>query len=102
MSSTEPLVPVVPNRRVIIQYCRLCQWMLRAAWLAQELLSTFADELEEVSLQPGTGGVFAIWYGEQLLWERQRDGGFPEAKEIKQRLRDHLCPERSLGHSDRP
>ncbi|HEY7884377.1 MAG TPA: SelT/SelW/SelH family protein [Cellvibrionaceae bacterium] len=94
--------PPVAKTRVVIHYCTLCQWLLRAAWLAQELLGTFAEELDEVSLHPGTGGVFAIWYGDILLWERGRDGGFPDAKVLKQRLRDHLCPDKGLGHNDRP
>ncbi len=32
---------------IVITYCTQCQWLLRAAWLAQELLSTFADDLEK-------------------------------------------------------
>ena len=87
--------------RIEIRYCTLCRWMLRAAWLAQELLSTFADELGMVSLQPGTGGVFRIVCDGVQLWERKADGGFPEAKELKQRLRDLIDPERNLGHIDR-
>lgn len=93
--------PPVARTKVVIHYCTLCRWMLRAAWLAQELLSSFPDELDEVALHPGSGGVFAVWLGDTLIWERQRDGGFPEAKELKQRLRDQICPERDLGHSDR-
>lgn len=93
--------PPVAANRVVIHYCNLCRWMLRAAWLGQEVLSTFADEVDEVSLHPGDGGVFAVWLNDHLVWERQRDGGFPEAKQLKQRLRDLLAPERDLGHSDR-
>ena len=44
--------------RIVIVYCTQCQWLLRAAWMAQELLSTFSTDLGEVALQPGTGGVF--------------------------------------------
>lgn len=87
--------------RVTIHYCTQCQWLLRAAWLAQELLSTFSDELGEVALQPGTGGIFEIHCNDVLVWERKRDGGFPEAKELKQRVRDQIAPDKSLGHSDR-
>ena len=87
--------------RVEIEYCRQCRFLLRAAWLAQELLTTFEQDLGEVALQPGTGGVFEIRLGDELLWSRQQDGRFPEAKDIKQRLRDRIAPERSLGHSDR-
>lgn len=86
---------------VTITYCTQCQWMLRAAWLAQELLSTFTDDLARVSLEPGTGGVFRITCDGAQLWERKADGGFPEAKVLKQRLRDHIDPERDLGHNDR-
>ena len=30
-----------------ITYCTQCQWLLRAGWMAQELLSTFGPELGE-------------------------------------------------------
>lgn len=98
----EQSTPGAVEQRVVIHYCNLCRWMLRAAWMAQELLTTFDGELHEVSLRPGTGGVFEIWLNDELLWERQRDGGFPDIKALKQRVRDRLCPQRSLGHSDRP
>jgi selenoprotein W-related protein len=90
-----------PKPRISIRYCTQCRWLLRAAWLAQELLTTFEQDLGEVALQPGTGGVFEIRLGDELLWSRQQEGRFPEAKDIKQRLRDRIAPERSLGHSDR-
>lgn len=90
-----------PKPRASITYCTQCRWLLRAAWLAQELLTTFEGELGEVALRPGTGGVFEIRLGDELIWSRKQEGRFPEAKEIKQRIRDHVAPARSLGHSDR-
>lgn len=87
--------------RLEIRYCTQCRWMLRAAWLAQEALSTFETELAEVALRPGTGGVFEIWLDGVLLWERVRDQGFPEAKVLKQKIRDQIDPARDLGHVDR-
>ncbi len=75
--------------------------MLRAAWIAQELLSTFSEELGEVALVPGQGGVFEIRLNGELLWSRQEEGRFPEAKEIKRLVRDFIDPERDLGHVDR-
>jgi selenoprotein W-related protein len=87
--------------RVEIRYCTQCRWLLRAAWLAQELLSTFDADLGEVALVPGTGGVFEVRCEDELVWERVRDGGFPEAKVLKQRVRDVIDPDRDLGHSDR-
>jgi selenoprotein W-related protein len=84
----------------VIRYCTQCRWLLRAAWLAQELLSTFGTEIGEVALAPGTGGVFEITYDAETIWERKADGGFPDAKTLKRRLRDRLDPSRDLGHID--
>jgi len=70
--------------------------------MAQELLSTFADELGEVSLAPGRGGVFEIRVGDELIWSRAERNGFPDIKDLKQMVRDRIAPEKDLGHSDRP
>ena len=91
--------PAKPSVR--ITYCTQCHWLLRAAWMAQELLSTFGADLAEVALQPGTGGIFEISCDGTLIWERKRDGGFPDAAKLKQLIRDAAFPERELGHSDR-
>ena len=86
--------------RVEVEYCTRCRWLLRAAWTAQELLVTFEDDLGGVMLVPGTGGVFEVRLDGETLWSRKAEGRFPELKELKQRLRDRIAPERSLGHSD--
>jgi selenoprotein W-related protein len=89
-----------PN--VTIVYCRLCGWLLRASWTAQELLTTFAEELGSVTLQPDTtGGVFEVRLDGKLIWSRKEHGRFPEMKELKQLVRDEVAPERGLGHSDK-
>lgn len=90
----------IQEPRICIVYCTQCQWLLRAAWLGQELLSTFGQQIGEVALQPGSGGVFEVYAGDECVWERKRDGGFPDAKILKQRVRDVIAPERDLGHSD--
>jgi selenoprotein W-related protein len=75
--------------------------MLRASWMAQELLSTFVTDVESVTLVPQTDGIFHIYCDEALIWERKRDGGFPNVKELKRRVRDVIAPERDLGHIDK-
>lgn len=75
--------------------------MLRAAWMAQELLSTFEGDIGEVALIPGRGGVFEIRSGGQVLWSRHERKRFPEVKELKQVVRDAVAPGKSLGHADR-
>lgn len=87
--------------RIEIEYCTQCRWLMRAAWLAQELLATFEAELAEVALRPGTGGVFEVRVDGRTTWSRRADGGFPEPKELKQRVRDVVAPDRDLGHADR-
>ncbi|KAI3399048.1 hypothetical protein diail_7848 [Diaporthe ilicicola] len=110
-----------PLPRVTIKFCTQCKWMLRAAYYAQELLSTFSTSLGEVALQPSTGGTFIVEIlhpspatassssssppagavQARTLWDRKADGGFPETKELKRRVRDVIEPGRDLGHVDR-
>lgn len=88
------------SARVEIDYCTQCRWLLRAAWLAQELLSTFEAEVGEVALRPGSGGVFEVRVDGETVWSRKERGRFPEAAELKQLVRDRIAPGKDLGHSD--
>ena len=36
----------------------------------------------------------------EVVWDRAEEGGFPEVKQLKQRVRDILAPQKKLGHSD--
>ena len=91
--------------KVSFEYCTMCRWGLRASWMAQEILTTFQNgEVKEVSLVPiaEPAGTFTVRLNDQVIWDR-RDPltpGFPEAKDLKQRVRDVVAPERGLGHSD--
>lgn len=87
--------------RIEIEYCTQCRWLLRAAWMAQELLTTFEEELGEVALIPGTGGVFNVRVKEKSVWSREQQGRFPEVKELKLLVRDVIAPGKNLGHSER-
>ena len=88
--------------RVEIEYCRRCRWLLRAAWMAQEILTTFEEDLGEVALIPNDeGGVFEVRAGSETIWSRKEQGRFPEIKELKQLVRDRVAPGKTLGHVDR-
>ncbi|RCU51901.1 SelT/SelW/SelH family protein [Corallincola holothuriorum] len=87
--------------KIEIRYCPRCRWMMRAAWVSQELLNTFSEELDSVAIGPGDAGQFDIWLDGALIWCRKEMGGFPELKPLKQKIRDLVAPERDLGHSDR-
>lgn len=86
---------------ITFTYCTQCNWLLRTAWMAQELLSTFGQDIGSVTLIPGTGGIFQVTLDGELIWDRKERGGFPDVKQLKQMVRDHVWPERDLGHIDR-
>lgn len=102
--------------RIAITFCTQCKWMLRAAYFGQELLSTFGTTIGEVALIPATGGIFQVNLTYQaaaaaeasaelqttqiLIWDRKTQGGFPETKILKQLIRNHIDPDKNLGHSD--
>ena len=86
---------------ISIEYCPKCGWLLRAAWLAQELLTTFSDEITALTLIPSpTAGLFQIRANDTVLFDRKTYGGFAEPKILKQMVRDLIAPAKDLGHSD--
>jgi selenoprotein W-related protein len=86
---------------ISLSYCTQCNWLLRTAWMAQELLSTFGQDIASVSLIPATGGLFQITLDGEVIWDRKEKGGFPDVKVLKKMVRDRVWPERDLGHIDR-
>jgi selenoprotein W-related protein len=87
---------------VTIEYCTKCGWLLRSAYMAQELLTTFENELEQCSLKPSkTSGTFKIFVNNNEVYCRKKNAGFPEIKALKQLIRDIIAPQKSLGHSDK-
>lgn len=87
---------------ITIEYCPKCGWLLRAAYMAQELLTTFATELKGVTLQPSeTSGRYTVFIDDAILFDRKEQGRFPDVKELKQLVRDKIAPQKRLGHSDK-
>jgi selenoprotein W-related protein len=85
-----------------IEYCPKCGWILRAAYMAQELLTTFTGDIHGVLLQPSeVSGTYIIRVNEDVIFDRRQAGRFPEIKELKQLVRDMVAPGKSLGHSDK-
>ena len=89
------------THHITITYCTQCRWMLRSAWMAQELLSIFDGDISALTLRPGTGGIFEVHVNDQRVWSRKDEGRFPEITELKQKVRDVIAPERDLGHVDK-
>jgi len=75
--------------------------LLRAAYMAQEFLATFENDLQSVALKPSEiNGRFSITIDDKKIFDRKEYGGFPEIKELKQLVRDIVAPGKSLGHAD--
>ncbi|KIV85758.1 hypothetical protein PV11_01418 [Exophiala sideris] len=104
--------------RIAIEFCTQCKWNLRAAYFAQELLQTFGTSIGEIALIPVTGGTFTVTMThatastapdsetpasvtDTVIWDRKTENGFPETKELKNRVRNIIEPDRDLGHIDR-
>jgi selenoprotein W-related protein len=100
IADNSPFITMKPT--VTIEYCPKCGWLLRAAYMAQELLTTFSEEIAAVTLKPSeVAGRYTVSVNDEIVFDRKRAGGFAEIKEIKQLVRDVAAPEKSLGHSDR-
>ena len=89
------------QNKIEIKYCTQCRWLMRSAWMAQELLTTFEQEISELSLIPATGGLFEVIANGNVVWSRKDVGRFPEITELKQVVRDAIAPEKQLGHADK-
>ncbi|KAL7282134.1 hypothetical protein ACG7TL_003603 [Trametes sanguinea] len=104
-----PQPSITPS--VTIEFCDRCRWLHRATWVSTELFLTFpTPALRSITIMPlnaeDTAGRFRVWLflddkPPVLVWDRKVEGGFPELKVLKQRIRDHIQPGKSLGHSDK-
>lgn len=87
---------------ITIEYCPKCKWLLRAAYMAQELLTTFEDDLYGVTLHPSEiSGRYSVSIDSVKIFDRKEQGRFPEIKELKLLVRDKVNPNKDLGHSDK-
>ena len=84
--------------RVEITYCSRCKFLLRASWLAQEFLTTFESELDEVALRPASGGIFEVRLNGEVIASNADGGAMPDPAQVKRLLRDRIAPGRQIGH----
>ncbi len=81
---------------ISIEYCTVCNFRARAAWLAQELLADLEQEVGGVTLVPGRGGIFDVRLDAELVFSNKQAGRFPEPRELKDAVRARLgLPEKS-------
>lgn len=83
-----------------IEYCTGCRFVVRATWIAEELLFTFGEKLGAVALVPRNGGVFVVKLGGEVLFDKAVEGRFPDPRELRAAIRDRIAPELDLGHSE--
>ena len=88
----------MPGPRVKITYCTKCKFLLRAAWMAEELLTTFGAELGEVALRPGAGGIFEVALDGAVIATNRDHAPMPDPADVKRAIRDRISPSRKIGH----
>ena len=89
------------KRTVTVEYCSKCKFMMRSAWIAQELLQTFEGDIDEAILRPSeVPGIWRIYANDQEVWDRKTERGLPEMKDLKRRVRDVIAPDKDLGHAE--
>ena len=86
--------------RVTITYCTRCKFLLRATWMAQELLTTFGDELGEVVIVPGSSGIFEVMLDGEVIASNRDEKKMPEPAEVKRAIRDRVSPGKRIGHEE--
>lgn len=84
--------------RVEITYCTKCKFLLRASWMAQELLSTFGNQLGEVAIVPGSGGIFEIKLDGEVVATNRDKAPMPDPSAVKRLIRDRVAPDQQIGH----
>jgi selenoprotein W-related protein len=84
--------------RIEVEYCTKCKFLLRATWMAQELLTTFEQDVREVALVPGSGGIFEVSLDGKPIASNREGGPMPDVSEVKRLVRDRIAPERRIGH----
>jgi selenoprotein W-related protein len=93
---------IIMKPTITIEYCPKCQWMLRATYFAQELLTTFTGDINGVLIKPSdVNGTFIVSIDANQIFNRKTESRFPETKELKQLVRDIVNPGKDLGHSDK-
>jgi len=94
-----PVMQKSPRKE--IEYCTRCRWLLRAAWMAQELLNHLPGRDRRARPHTRHGRGFEVRVDHEVIWSRADKGRFPEIKELKQLVRDRIAPDMDLGHTDR-
>jgi len=75
---------------IAITYCVPCNFLARATWTAQELLSTYADYTKTLTLVPARGGIFEVEVNGEVIFSNKQAGRFPEIKELKEAINRRL------------
>lgn len=86
-----------------IAYCTACHFLPRAAWIAQELLHTYAEYTAALTLVPAHGGILEIRVNGDLLFSTKAEDPFPEIRELKDGInRRYLAAEETATLTHQP
>jgi selenoprotein W-related protein len=75
-----------PRHRLEIEFCMTCRFQGRAFWIAREIVDARPDLADEIVLVPSSGGVFAVRFDGQTIFDYAIAGRFPEPKEVREAI----------------
>ena len=75
--------------KVTIEYCAQWNYKPRASSLEAALKQAFSEQVE-VTLIPGSDGIFKVTLDGKLLFSKKEVGRFPESPEIVGLMQDNV------------
>lgn len=78
---------------VEIEFCVPCGLLDPAMTTQRELLETFGQDLDRISLATGHGGVFKVTVDSDLVYDKAEHGTQIDLNEIKQEVDARIGPE---------
>ena len=74
---------------ITLEYCYLCGFGPRAAWIASEILQQFGEDISGFKLVPDIHGKFHIYFnGELVLQHSHNPHHWPEAAEVTEKVKE--------------
>lgn len=89
MSDVE--LSLTPKKHTVtIEYCVPCDYSARALQVAGELVRNYQHLLDNLVLEMGSKGVFAVRVNGDTIFSKRQEGRHPAEGEVLKRFRAHV------------
>ncbi len=73
-----------------IVYCKHCDYLPRAREISEGLKDAFKEDVD-ISLDPGSTGIFDVYVGQELVFSKYKELRFPSVDEVKAMVESKLA-----------